>query len=266
MDAILTDAHGHTYPTLFSDQPNSPADTPGDTLYALLFAPLPTSEMGSAQTLVFQESRVFYSYTPPPPQATGHSLTGSVTGSWKLSFDLRPSRGTDIALHDPAQTHDGITVQPLSLEVASQGDPDGLEGAARIVVRVSGLPADEPAAAIANFDVALFYPNGGGYDVGGGAKVLLTPLGDKAQKPGFVLAIGADGVALPLESSQPVGASGTVELEMLFFGPLQATKFTSGIESGALTFETINVGSQAQQIAISGPWDFEIPIRDLPLQ
>ncbi len=160
--------------------------------------------------------------------------------------------------------HDKQATWPADLRVegASLGScqPTPFSRLRNALVHVTGLPVDESVSALADgFGTALFFPDGSGSS-GGDANVLLTPQGGQPQEPGFIVPIGADTV--PLDRMQPVGQSGTVELELLFFGPLYATKDSN---TGTLTFDSIQFAGQTQPIA-SGPWVFPIPISARPLK
>ena len=105
--ASLVDAYGTHYPAFG----NGYADR-DQTIQTAYFAPLPPNQLRVSQTLRFTTQSMQNLDADP-----GSNVT---LGNWQVSFTFTPVAGQLSALAIPAATHDGLTIQPLRVEVAPQ--------------------------------------------------------------------------------------------------------------------------------------------------
>jgi hypothetical protein len=227
VSAVLMDAQGHRYVEL---KGSWGIQSGGQ----YVFSPLPPEESGTPQALTF--------FTQQMQSITGREAV--VDGPWEIPFTLTPAAGIAVALSNAPVTHNGLTIQPLRLDVAPAGGAlDGQPGGARLVVRLSGLAPSMLPSDIPSFDSV--FVDGDGVPTaacGGGLLVLVRPNGQQIL-PGFVQ---------PLE--QTIGPSGTADVEVLFYAPMLA--------GTSLTLYVDRVGAQLAGKDtfqwISGPWAFRL--------
>jgi hypothetical protein len=167
-----------------------------------------------------------------------------VDGPWEIPFSLTPAAGTSVALSIAPVTHNGLTIQPLRLDVAPAGGGlDGQPGGARVVLRLSGLAPRMLVTDIPGF--ATVFVDGDGVPTarcGGGLLALVRPNGQQIL-PGFVQPF-----------AQTVGPSGTTDLEALFYAPIQVgTSVTLYVDHASAQL----AGTTTPQL-IDGPWVFRL--------
>ena len=209
--AVLVDAQGRRYGSIIGDW-----DISRGAYY--VFAPLPFDELRTPQTLTFlvQQMRLA---NPTGPGALED-------GPWSVSFVVTPTAGTHATLSNPAVVDNGLSVQPLQLDVAPAGGGRvGATGGARIIVRLSGLPPSMPLSDLKYFETAAG-PGGSVPGCQGMILELILPNGQQIA-PGSVLLLGQTVPETSAEADAAqgltVGPSGTVDLEALFYTPIQST-------------------------------------------
>jgi hypothetical protein len=239
---VLIDAHGNRYAYVAGDW-----DVTNGGSFS--FAPLPSDELGTQQTLTFLAQQMRLA-DPTGPGAL-------VDGPWSVSFDVTPAAGTSAVLSTSAVVHDGLSVQPLQIDVAPAGGGLlGIAGGARVVVRISGLSPSMRLRDLDAFDTALA-PGGHSFYCGGGILELVLPNGQQIA-PGVVTLLGQtvpETVADEGTLVQTVGPSGTVDIEALFYLPIQS--------AAGLTLYIDHLNAQpagaTQPQRVSGPWEFHLP-------
>ncbi len=181
-----------------------------------------------------------------------------VDGPWQIPFNLTPAAGTAGALSNTPLTHNGLTIQPLRLDVAPGGGGlDGVAGGARVVVRVSGLAPGMHLRDLSGFNPGDGLNGYGSGGCGGGTLLLVLPNGQQIA-PSYVHSLGQTVPVTPAEDqaalAQTVGPSGTADLEALFFAPIPAgTNVTLYVDHVPAQFAGAATSSQ-----ISGPWEFRL--------
>jgi hypothetical protein len=240
---ILIDAQGHRYGMLWA------AGTPSGG-GNVIFNPLPPEELGTPQTLTF------FTQQMQPANSTGPGAM--VDGPWQIPFRLTPTAGTSVALRNAPVTRNGLTIQPLRLDLAPAGGGlDGATGGARVCVRFSGLAPGMHLTDLPNF--GTFFDLGGGSSAALGVGTLVLVLqGGQQIVPGVVYPLGQIVPATPAEEQAPaaqtVGPSGTADVEALFYVPLPAgTSVTLYLDHVPAQL----AGAAALQ-PISGPWAFRL--------
>lgn len=225
--AVLIDAQGHRYVEMAGGW---------DIRYGghYIFSPLPRAELGTPQTLTFVTQQM----------QTINGRGAMVDGPWEIPFSLTPAAGTSVALSIAPVTHNGLTIQPLRLDVAPAGGGlDGQPGGARVVLRLSGLAPRMLVTDIPGF--ATVFVDGDGVPTarcGGGLLALVRPNGQQIL-PGFVQPF-----------AQTVGPSGTTDLEALFYAPIQVgTSVTLYVDHASAQL----AGTTIPQL-IDGPWVFRL--------
>ncbi|HEY7975655.1 MAG TPA: hypothetical protein VID72_09955, partial [Ktedonobacterales bacterium] len=188
--AAIEDAAGARYGTILSEAtggPSEPASQPGHFVAA--FAPLPQSELGTPQHLAVVVTGV--RTMPATPLTPGVEVVRGplLTGEWRMSFTITPVEGNATLLSLPAQTHDGVTIQPEAVDSAPTGGGlDGKQGGIRVRFRVSGLPAAMPIYDAAHY--SYFFqagPNGDSLGTGCAATLTLRLPAGKTLIPGAVI-------------------------------------------------------------------------------
>lgn len=249
--ATLTDATGLYYPEVEQTQ-TSPVGV-------LAFPPLPQSQLGEPQRLTLSITNLDITVATSAP-----GTENQVSGTWTIPFTLTPVAGHAIPLSLPAQTHDGVTVTLEELDVAAVGGGlGGLAGGVRASFKISGL---DPSTTL---DTALRYPigfsvNGAGIGMApGGAscgnRLTLTLANGQKLFPGFTTLAGANApeatvVSVYGHSPIPVGASGAVEAQALFYTPATPGHVTFAINTVSIS-EVRNFASVFVRNA-QGPWSF----------
>ncbi len=241
---VLIDAQGHRYASLSSGW--SIKDGGGN----LVFTPLPPEELGTPQQLTF-----FTQLMQPVDSVAAGTV---VDGPWQIPFSLTPAAGSSVALSNAPLTRNGLTVQPLRLDVAPAGGGlDGAAGGVRVIVRLSGLAPGLTLAKLINFDEAFSLHFGVSSSCGGGTLELVLPNGQHVM-PGFVYPFGLVVPTTLAEEQaarvQTVGPSGTVDLEALYYVPVPA-----GTGLG-LYVDHVNAQNPglAKSTPVSGPWEFRL--------
>lgn len=266
----LTDSSGKVYRAISSGSANQ-LGYPNAQI--ALFPPLPQSELGVRQHLTFSFDRL----TGGPDQSGVVGTPISTVGPWQVPFTITPVAGKSIPVSLPAQTHDGLTIQVESVDIAPAGGGlDGQNGGARIHVRISGLPAKMQLTDVANFSTAFWEgQNGGGQSSSpdslpgalGCPELDLQYFSGLPILPGFIEVNGEYPFASP-NSNDPttwsrVGPGGSAELDVLFYGPFTDGKMVLTIdgiristpESGAAN------GTRTDLRVAHGPWVFSIPLQ-----
>ena len=186
-----------------------------------------------------------------------------VDGPWQISFTLTPVAGTSQALRSAPLTHNGLTIQPLRLDVAPAGGGlDGARGGVRVVVRFSGLAPGMPLENPGYFDISYDLSGvGGANSCGGGVLALVQPNGQQLV-PGSVSVLGQTVPKTLAEQqvspyAQTVGPSGTAEAEA---GPLlhaDAIRRRCHTRHGPTCGAYSSPGADKPE-QISGPWTFQL--------
>ncbi|HEU4783092.1 MAG TPA: DUF4179 domain-containing protein, partial [Ktedonobacterales bacterium] len=240
---VLLDAQGHRYAEISGDWD---IDHGGNAI----FTPLPSEELGTPQRLTF--------FTQQMRLANPTGSGAFVDGPWQISFTLTPAAGTAQMLNIAPLTHNGLTIQPLRLDIAPPGGGlDGATGGARVVVRISGLAPGMPLINLLRFDTLFDLGGGGGYGCGGSILELAPPNGQPLV-PGNVRVLGQT-VPITDAEQQPaytetVGPSGAADVEAVFYTPIP---LGAGV--------TLYMDRVMAQIAgadkperVSGPWTFQL--------
>lgn len=218
----------------------------------VLFTPLPPDELGAPQRLTFFTQQMQQS-NPTGPGAV-------VDGPWQISFTLTPVAGTSRALRNAPLTQNGLTIQPVRLDVAPAGGGlDGARGGVRVVVRFSGLAPGMPLENLRNFDFSYDLSSVGGANSCGGAVLALAQPNGQQLAPGSVSVLGqtvpstlAEQQASPY--AQTVGPSGTAEVEAMFYTPMPPGANVTLYIDHVLA----QVAGADKAAQISGPWTFQL--------
>jgi len=241
--SVLMDAQGRRYPMILGNWDIQRAGN-------VVFAALPPEELSTPQTLTFFTQQMLLD-DPTGPGAM-------VDGPWQISFSLTPVAGASVPLSTTPVTHNGLTIQPVRLDLAAAGGGlDGATGGARVVVRLSGLAPSMRLFALPAFNTVFALGGGGSIGCGGGALLLVLPSG-RQMAPGFVHPLGQTVPLTPAEQqavqAQTVGPSGTADLEALFYMPIPAgTSVTLYVDHVAA-----QVAGAAEPEQIRGPWEFRL--------
>ncbi len=267
---VLTDASGKQYSSLM----NSGASLPGGlNVQKTLFSPMPQNELGVPHRLTFSVTKLLNSNSGVA-QNGEISTPVPVSGDpWRIPFTLTPVAGATIPVTLPAQTHDGVTIQVESVDIAPAGGGiDGQNGGVRIHVLVGGLPANMLLRHVASYSTAFQEgPDGGGSTNSPGQlpgamgcpELDLQYFPGQPLLPGFIDVSGEPPVNDP--ATPKVGPSGTAEMDVLFYGP-----FKAGSGSMTLTFDGIRMSTPESGMAnglpkdlrvAHGPWVFDIPLQ-----
>lgn len=240
---VLLDAQGHRYEAVSGDWS---IDHGGNAI----FTPLPSEELGTPQRLTF--------FTQQMRLANPTGSGALVDGPWQVSFTLTPAAGTSHALSNAAVTHNGLTIQPLRLDVAPAGGGlDSATGGVRVVVRISGLAPEMPLINLLSFDTFSDLGGGGGFGCGGGILELVEPNGQQVV-PGNVRVlrqtVPITDAGQQAANAETVGPSGTADVEAVFYTPIP---LGAGV--------TLYMDHVLAQIAgadkperVSGPWAFQL--------
>ena len=239
---------------------------------ALIFAPLPQRALGTPQRLTL----TLIDLANASGGAEGAQPT-TLKGRWTIPFTITPVAGTAIPLSLPAQTHDGVTVQLDEMDIAPAGGGlDGQSGGVRVRYRVSGLPATMPLSDVSQYPTAYAYTDGSpvsGSGSGasasapGGAachNLLTLTLSDGLQLiPGFILPVGAyvpDFTSSQTNRAiQTVGASGSVEVQAIFFAPIPSGNAT--LTTNLISLSELRDGKLAHLRNAQGPWVLTAPVK-----
>lgn len=226
--------------------------------YLAEFEPMALDKLNFVQTLTL---------TLPSMRASG-SQTGpgpSIVGPWQITFRITPQVGRSITLDQTPVTHDGVTVQPLRLDLAPAG--------VRLLIRFSGLAPNTLRFGLKHFvthqEMGGILRNADGSGVGfsssgtsdGGPLQLDGPNGQRLIPEWIALPddLPPDEQDVSL-GRQVVGPSGSLVLSVLFFTPLSAQ---NGV--ARLTLDQVDVaivdahGNEAERLR-NGPWTFQLSL------
>lgn len=204
------------------------------------FDPLPESLLSAPQTLTLDIGQIML-------ESAEVSHTVSFAGLWSATFRVTPYAGHSVNLHVAPQTHHGVTIQPLRLDIGHNANVfDGLGGGERLILRVSGLAPDTVPNDVTGFSTAVSLQDGGSLTSGGRLRATLLLEG----RPPATVA-GANN-----RSPAVVGPSGTMDLEVIFLSPPLA--HLTGTQT--LSLDQIIVSSDERVPNVQGPWVFAIPL------
>jgi hypothetical protein len=158
-----------------------------------------------------------------------------VTGLWQVPFVVTPIAPVVHAYQVPPVSHDGVTVQPVSLETFTGQHPFDMnsnEGAgARLILRIGGLSTPDAlhSADLFDSDSQTGGSSGGGH------------LTFNGQVPSYINILPGS----VLGDSE--------EIEILYWVPLRFSGSTA-----QLNIDRIRTGSPATYA--TGPWSFDLPV------
>jgi hypothetical protein len=207
------------------------------------FAPLTPSDLSGPLTV-----RVHITQLTLGDQAT-------LTGSWYVPYYVIPYAGRSIMLDVAPQTHHGITVQPLEMDVSNRSSPIDNYGAGdRLLVRFSGLPKTTRNMNLTDVATAYRFPDGERGSSGGDTLAYF-----EWQEPAFVGVIGPDGG----DYLATVGPSQSVVVEYVFLGP--PLEWMTGVQAFTINQIPTNIQYKGDIIEgssdfIPGPWTFSISL------
>lgn len=231
------------------------------------YAPLPADELGARQTLTLAVDRMEMRETPlqlgNPPTFPASTI---IKGSWRASITVTPIAGTSVPLTNAAQTHGGISIQPLRLDTSPRG--------IRIVIHMGGLTPGSHESPI--FSTSA--DRSGGSDSPGcsptrpsgnpsfGSATLTTATGDSClpdntfnlDPTGKIVRgprtiTGLDSAGKPVREFYTIPASGTIDIELIYI--------QSPHGSVTLTFDTVSIDTgAASQHTVTGQWTFNLTI------
>lgn len=242
---VLVDTQGHVYPAIGSTQVQKQG--------LIEFAPLTLDELGASQSLTLIVQTMFLS----------GDIGASVTGPWQITFQLHPQAGRSVTLSVAPETHGGIAIQPLRMDIAPTG--------ARLLIRLSGFRADTSRFSLTDFalhgDDIVGCPPGAGYCVttsvvSDGALLQLRGSDGQTLMPtwvGTADAITSDVAAIP-SANQPVGQTGSIVLEVLFLTPLHAAHGIAHLTIDLVRYTTVNASSSTPEQVANGPWVFDLAL------
>lgn len=262
---VLTSAIGTPLPEVSG---GCTTPRPFSTSQCTRFIPLPLDELGARQTLTLTVTRMMVNEIPLQPIRNPPTLavTSIVKGLWRASIEVTPIAGTSVPFTGVAQTHGGISIQPLRLDASPHG--------VRIVIHMGGLtPGSQESP---SFTTSAYQPANG--DSSGdtptptsgatslGQATLTTPTGppllpdnvvnlDSAGKPvrGPNTIPNFDSAGKPLQSPYTIPASGVLDIELVYIQPPHG--------SVTLTFDHISLGTAGSPLhTITGPWAFSLTI------
>jgi hypothetical protein len=206
------------------------------------FDPLPQDELSKPQTLTLRIDKLTL-------VSMGYAI--EVKGPWTITFQVTPQHGHSVNLHVAPQTHDGITIQPLRLDIAPSAsvfDQFG-DGGERLILRISGLDPKTNLMALGAISTTARFPDGSGSDYESPVKLLF-----EKRPPAAIAGAGDD-------PSVVVGPTGTVDLEVIFAAPPLA--HLTGTQTLTLNQLKLIVDmDSATHLTkmVKGPWTFAIPL------
>ncbi len=208
------------------------------------FDPLPETALSAPQTLTLRIGQLAL-FADMPYEII-------LNGPWSIPFQVTPHPGRSIDFHVAPQTHNGITVQPLRLDIAPSANAIDSYGAggARLILRVSGLDPKTTLLALRSLDTEAHFPDGSGFSgsAPGDRKLLF-----EGRSPAVFS--GAQG-----NLNTVVGPTRTVDLEIIFAAP----PLTSLTGTQTLTIDQITVTLDPKTSlpteTVKGPWVFALPL------
>jgi hypothetical protein len=256
-DAVLTDNTNQAFSTSLPGAGYTMLD-PTHLVSTFAFLPLTPAQLAQPAHLTFTVHHVTIRTNQKP-----QTITSQKAGLWQLSFVVNPLAETIYLLPSSVSRNQGIGMQLQTLEIAptTQGQPGGM----RVILSVTGLP---PNTLLQSFDG--WQPT---LDASAPTRGYCAPSASCSPSvvsavlalPGFISQTqGVNSVSFPLASqaqtaSQRVGATGTVQLELLYFGQGMPTN-----GSGTLTianFQVLFAGSSQPVVAATlPPWQLTIAL------
>lgn len=241
----LQDSQGNVYAANDMTTPINFAHNPYINAFgAAEFDPLPQSELSAPQTLTLhiQQIALFY--------GTGvYEKTLLLDGPWIVTAQVTPQAGRSIALNVAPETFNGVTIQPLRLDIGPSGSAfDYLNGGARLVLRVSGLSPDMRRSTVANISFGYFRNDGSGASASGPARLLFG-----GKEPAN---IAGGNPNVPSNLDPVVGPTRTIDLEFIFLVP-NLPKLTG---TQTLTLNQITVANNPSERVATGNWSFQLPL------
>ncbi len=259
-DATRTDNTDQTFPSLLPGAGYSMLD-PTHSVGIFEYFPLSPAQLAQPVHLVLTVHHVTIWTNQKPRTVASHKV-----GVWKLPFAVNPVAGTIYHLPSSTVSNQGIGIQLQTLEVAPPSQTALGQGGIRIMLLMTGLPPHTLLQSFSGWQAAL-----DAITATRGNCPPHTSCSQQAdvsavlQLPGFMVQTqGANGISLPLASQsqtavQMVGATGTMQLELLYQGqgtPAQGT--------GTLTISNFKVflaGSPQPVVAATlPPWQLAIPV------
>ena len=226
--------------------------------YLAEFEPMALDKLGTAQTLTL---------ILPSMRSGGTSaeLPPAIEGPWQMTFQITPQAGRSITFDQTPATHDGVTIQPLRLDLAPTG--------ARLLIRLSGLAPNTLRFPLKHFvthqELGGVRPAGGGFSIGvssqstsdGGPLQLDGPNGQHLIPAWIALPsdLPPSEQGVPL-GRQVVGPSGTVVLSVLFFTPITARNGVAHVTLDQVDVTTIDAQGNESERFRYGPWTFALPL------
>lgn len=210
------------------------------------FDPLPQAMLGVPQTLTMRFTHILLEYT-----VRGSAAFLDLSGMWAVKVQITPHPGRSIALHVAPQTFNGITVQPLRLDVGPSGTPfDRVGNGERLTLRISGLPPDTRRSALTNMSFKFFRSDGSGASGDGKPELLFD-----GHEPASIVGMATPANA-PLSLDPIAGPTGVMNLEVIFLGTPLPTP--TGVQM--LTLNRLCIRLVPTEQTVSGNWSFKIAL------
>ncbi|MDQ2905796.1 MAG: DUF4179 domain-containing protein [Chloroflexota bacterium] len=244
---ILTDDHHQTYSHIVGAQFRDQA--------LLEFAPLAPDVLNHRQILTFTvKSMIIRS-------ATGRPVT-TLDGIWSITFPLQPLLDRSVKLTSLPLVQQGLAIEPLQLDFAPTG--------ARLLLQISGLAPGTSVNMLAEFathiEISGISPTdhmglslSDGAIIDGALLQLRLPDGS-VLVPAVVQPWDstADAAISPTSQEQPVGVSGKVLLQVLFFTALPVTQGPAMLTVGQVHIAPV---SAKHYTKVPGPWTFSLSLQ-----
>ena len=243
-DATLQDAHGQVYgPSEIGIGSFGFAPGTDSGILNLTFTPLPESELNGEQALTLRFGHM---------QLWAQGFLTYLQGSWTVSFQVTPHAGYSIALAVAPQTHQGVTVRPVRLDIGTYtGAFDTIGTGARLTLHISGLPPSTQLRTVASASFEYHFLSGSGADGLGSVRWLF-----EGRLPAD---IQTDHNTIPGDTST-VGPSGAMDVVLIFVGPpLAQVTGTQQLSLNQITL-AVNPDTGLPTRTASGPWIFQIPL------
>lgn len=257
----ITDNSGKSFTYTYNDLnmgSKYSSTNPRNEVGTLVYLPLPVQQLGEALHATFIVHNIALVSGEKPP-----SSLSPLVGRWESAFNLNPTQDKIYTFHTPTITQQGIGIQLQSLETVTANQAAENEDGIRIILTITGLPANTLIQGFYGWWPYTTSPpiNGTVCSVPPCNKTINLPRA-LLTIPGFVVHAG-NGVSFPLlpgsTSTQTVGESRTTQVELLYMG--QGT-FN---ETGTLIISNLQItlatnGTQTKEL-MPGTWTLEIPIR-----
>gem|GEM_PF-7048543 len=116
-----------------------------------VFTPLTNGELSGRQSLTLTIQRLYVQGVP---------FGAFIDGNWTIHFQVAPTSGRVIPLSVAPVARHGVSVQSIRLDVAPNNAAfDGFRGGERLLVRISGLPAQMPLSEVTAFSTQISIPS-----------------------------------------------------------------------------------------------------------